>query len=60
MYLIVRCGSAVDIAAAYGLNDREVGVPSPSRIKNFHFSISSRSAVGAIQPPIQCVPRASP
>jgi hypothetical protein len=29
---------------------------SPSRVKNFHFSTSSRPALGPTQPPIQWVP----
>jgi hypothetical protein len=29
---------------------------SPGKIKNFHFSISSRPALGFTQPPIQSVP----
>jgi hypothetical protein len=28
---------------------------SPSRVKNFHFSMSSRPALGSTQPPIQWV-----
>jgi hypothetical protein len=28
---------------------------SPGRIKNFHFFMSSRPALGSTQPPIQCV-----
>jgi hypothetical protein len=31
---------------------------SPGRVKNFHFSISSRPALGSTQPPIQWVPGA--
>jgi hypothetical protein len=31
---------------------------SPGRVKNFHFSISSRPALGSAQPPIQWVPGA--
>jgi hypothetical protein len=31
---------------------------SPGRVKNFHFSISSRPALGPTQPPTQCVPGA--
>jgi hypothetical protein len=44
--------SAVGMATGYGLDDRGVEVPSPSRVKNFHFSISSRPALGSTQPPI--------
>jgi hypothetical protein len=29
---------------------------SPGRVKNFHFSMSSRLALGSTQPPTQCVP----
>jgi hypothetical protein len=35
--------------------ERLVGGSSPSRIKNFHFSISPRPALGSTQPPIKCV-----
>jgi hypothetical protein len=28
---------------------------SQSRVKNFHFSVSSRPELGSTQPPIQCV-----
>jgi hypothetical protein len=31
---------------------------SPGRVKNVHFSISSRPALGSTQPPIQWVPGA--
>jgi hypothetical protein len=47
--------SSVGIATGYGLGDREVGVPSPGRVNNFHFSISSRPALGFTQPPMQRV-----
>jgi hypothetical protein len=40
-------GSVVVTATGYGLDDRKV--------KNFHFSMSSRPAVGPTQPPIQWV-----
>jgi hypothetical protein len=29
---------------------------SPGRVKNFHFSMSSRPALGSTQPPVQWVP----
>jgi hypothetical protein len=32
------------------------GSSSPGRVKNFHFSISSRPALGSTQPPIKWVP----
>jgi hypothetical protein len=41
-----------DIATGYRLYDRGVGV----RVKNFHFFISFRQALGPTQPPIQWVP----
>jgi hypothetical protein len=50
--------SAVGIATGCGLDDRGVGVPSPSGIKNFLFSTSSRPGLGPTQPPIQWVPGA--
>jgi hypothetical protein len=31
---------------------------SPSKVKNFHFSISSKPVLGSTQPPFQCVPGA--
>jgi hypothetical protein len=46
--------SSVSIATGYGLDGRVVGV----RVKNFHFSTSSRPALGYTQPPIQWVPGA--
>jgi hypothetical protein len=50
--------SVVSIATCYGLDDRGVGVPSPGRVKNFLFSMSSRPALESTQPPIQWVPGA--
>jgi hypothetical protein len=47
-------GSAVGIATGYGLDDSRSS--SPGKVKNFHFSISSKLALGHIQPPIQLVP----
>jgi hypothetical protein len=47
--------SAVGIATGYELDDRGRG-SSPGRVKNFHFSMSSRPALRSTQPPIQCVP----
>jgi hypothetical protein len=42
---------------SYGLdNQGGRGSPSPGRVKNFQFSISSRPALGFTQPPIKCVP----
>jgi hypothetical protein len=49
--------SSVGIATGYGLDDRGGGgSSSPGRVKNFHFSISSRPALGSTQPPIKWVP----
>jgi hypothetical protein len=55
----VICGSSVGIATAYRLNDREVKSSNPCKVKNFHFSISSRPALGSTHHPIQGVPRGS-
>jgi hypothetical protein len=52
------------IHSAYNSRSNAVGVASdclsssPGRVNNFHFSISSRPALGLTQPPIQLVPRA--
>jgi hypothetical protein len=48
--------SSVGIATGYGLDDQGVGVELPGGGKNFHFSTSSRPALGSTQPPIQWVP----
>jgi hypothetical protein len=45
--------SSVGIATGYGLDDRGGGSSSPGRVKMFHFSISSRPALGSTQPPIK-------
>jgi hypothetical protein len=50
--------SAVGIATGYGLDDQGVGVGSAGGGKNFHFSMSSRLALGSTQPPIWRVPGA--
>jgi hypothetical protein len=47
---------AVGIATGFGLGDRGFGVES-SRVKNFHFSTSSKPTLGPTHPPIQWVPR---
>jgi hypothetical protein len=38
--------SSICIATGYGLYDQGGGSSSPGRVKNFHFSISSRPALG--------------
>jgi hypothetical protein len=38
--------SSVGIATGYWLDDRGGGSSSPGRVKNFHFSISSRPLWG--------------
>jgi hypothetical protein len=50
--------SVVGTAIGYGLDDQGVGVRVPGGGKNFHFSISSRPALGSTQPSIQWVPGA--
>jgi hypothetical protein len=48
--------SSVSIATGYEMDDQGGGSSSPGRVKNFHFSISSRQALGSTQPPIKWVP----
>jgi hypothetical protein len=48
--------SVVSIVTGYRLDDWGGRSSSPSRVKNFLFSISSRPALGPTQPPIQWVP----
>jgi hypothetical protein len=43
---------------ATGWATRGGGSSSPGGVKNFHFSISSRPALGSAQPPIKWVPGA--
>jgi hypothetical protein len=43
------------IATSYWADDRGFGVKSPDGVKNFHFSMSFRPALGSTQPPIQWV-----
>jgi hypothetical protein len=45
--------SSVGIATGYGLDDQGGESSSPGRVKIFHFSISSRPALGSTQPPIK-------
>jgi hypothetical protein len=55
LYLYGR-DSSVGIVTGYGLDEQGGGSSSPGRVKNFHFSISSRPALGSTQPPIKWVP----
>jgi hypothetical protein len=48
-------GSSVGTVTSYLLEHRGIGVRVPGRLKNFHFSISSRPALGPTRPPIQRV-----
>jgi hypothetical protein len=50
--LSVSRDSSVGIATGYGLDDQGGESSSPGRVKNFHFSISSRPALGSTQSPI--------
>jgi hypothetical protein len=50
LYIVSRA-SVVGIVTGYGLDDREIGVPSPRRV-----STSCIPAVGPTQPPIQRAP----
>jgi hypothetical protein len=40
--------SIVGIATGYGLDDREVGVPSPGRVKNFVHVVQTGSGAHRI------------
>jgi hypothetical protein len=59
-YLITAMSrdSSVGIATGYGLDDQGGGSSSPGGVKDFHFSVSSRPALGSTQPPIIWVPGA--
>jgi hypothetical protein len=49
--------SSVGIASGYGLDELGGGGnSSPVGLKNFHFSILSRPALGSTQPPIKWIP----
>jgi hypothetical protein len=50
--------SIVFTATGYEVKDRRVGVKSPDRVKNFHFSMSSGLALRPTQPHTQGVPGA--
>jgi hypothetical protein len=47
--------SIASIVTGYVLDNREVGVPSLIVVKNFHFFMSSRLALGSTQPLIQWI-----
>jgi hypothetical protein len=47
--------SEVSIATGYGLDDQGVRVSSPAGLKNFQFTMLSRSALRSTQSPIQWV-----
>jgi hypothetical protein len=48
--------SSVGIATGYVLDEQGGRSSSPDGAKNFHFSVSSRPALGSTQPPIEWVP----
>jgi hypothetical protein len=54
----VRNGNVVSIATSYGMDDWGVRVQVLVGVKNFHFSILSRPALGSTQLPIQWAPGA--
>jgi hypothetical protein len=54
-YLYVSRDSGVGIATSYWLDDEESQFESRWG-QDFHFSMSSRPALGSTQPPIQWVP----
>jgi hypothetical protein len=45
----------VGTATGYGLETEKSRCSSPGRVRNLHFSISSRPTLGPTQPPIQWV-----
>jgi hypothetical protein len=47
--------SSVGIATGYGLDNQGGGSSIPVRVNNFHFSVSSRPALGSTQPAIKWV-----
>jgi hypothetical protein len=47
----VQPSGSVGIATGYGLNDGGVGVPSPGRVTNFLFSMSSRPGLWSTPSP---------
>jgi hypothetical protein len=49
-------GSVVGIATGYGAGRQMGRSSSHGRVKNFHFSTSSRPVLGSTQSPIQWVP----
>jgi hypothetical protein len=54
----MRGGNAVGVDTCYGPENRGVGVLVPvGGVENFHFYISSRSALRPTYPPIQLAPR---
>jgi hypothetical protein len=53
---MVSRDSAVGTATSYWLDHRGLEVRVPVGVKNFHFSMSFRLALGSTQPPTQCIP----
>jgi hypothetical protein len=52
---LVSCGGVICIATDFRTERPRVRSSTPCKVKSFHFSISSRLALGCTQPPIQLI-----